>query len=152
MHITLAAIGKMKAGPEKALFDSYCKRLPWQVTLKEFEAKKGLQGEPLKQAEASLLHNAIPTGSKTIVLDERGKHLSSMAFSRQLSQWQNEGFSQLAILIGGADGHSGTTRQCADLLLSFGAMTWPHMLVRPMLAEQLYRAYTIQQNHPYHRE
>jgi 23S rRNA (pseudouridine1915-N3)-methyltransferase len=152
MKITIAAIGKFKASPEKEIFTSYIKRIPWQVELKEFEAKKALLGRQLKDAEAALLISAIPKNSKIIALDERGKNIPSMELAALISAWQGEGTSSVAFVIGGADGLSDEVRGRADFTLSFGRLTWPHMLVRSMLAEQVYRIYTIISKHPYHRE
>lgn len=152
MRITVAAIGKIKNGPEKSLIDEYCKRLPWSVSFRELEAKKGVTGAKLQELEGELLLNAIPSGSKVIVLDERGKHYSSSRFSKVFSDWQQDGYSDVSFLIGGADGHGNDVRNRADILLSLGGMTWPHMLARAMLSEQLYRAWTITAGHPYHRQ
>ena len=90
-------------------------------------------------------------GARRIVLDERGKTLTSEKFAERLASWRDEGAPAAALLIGGPDGHGTTARHGADLILSFGAMTWPHQLVRAMVAEQLYRAVTILTGHPYHR-
>ena len=95
---------------------------------------------------------ALPSNSVTIVLDERGEALSSTAFAKKLENWRDGGKREARFLIGAADGHSAPTRSDADLLLSFGPATWPHLLVRAMLAEQLFRATSILANHPYHRE
>ncbi len=152
MKVTVAAIGKFKNSPEKEIFASYIKRIPWQFELKEFEAKKALSGEQLKSAEAELLLSAIPKSSKIISLDERGKNISSLELAGIVSAWQSEGTSSIAFVIGGADGLSDNLRQKSDFILSFGKLTWPHMLVRSMLAEQVYRAYSIISGHPYHRE
>jgi len=152
MKVTIAAIGKFKSSPEKEIFTSYIKRIPWQVDLKELEAKKALQGEQLKEAEAALLISAIPKSSRIIALDERGKNISSSELAGLISLWQGESTSSVAFIIGGADGLADEVRKKADFTLSFGKLTWPHMLVRAMLAEQVYRSYSIISNHPYHRE
>ncbi len=151
MKISILAIGKAKKGAEMALFAEYCKRLPWKLNLKEIEEKKHLSGEQLKEKEGDLLLEALPKGAKLIALDERGKPISSKEFAAKISHWQQE-TSHLAFIIGGADGLSERVKKRADYMLSLGAMTWPHMLVRTMLAEQLYRASTILSGHPYHRE
>jgi 23S rRNA (pseudouridine1915-N3)-methyltransferase len=152
MRVTIAAIGKFKPSPEKDIFTSYIKRIPWQVELKELEARKALQGNQQKEAEAALLIAAIPKNSRIIALDERGKSISSAELAGLISSWQVEGWGSAAFIIGGADGLADSVRQKADFTLSFGKLTWPHMLVRAMLAEQVYRAYSIISNHPYHRE
>ena len=102
--------------------------------------------------ETALLRGAVPDGAKVIALDERGKLLSSPEFARKLGNWRDDGCRDLAILIGGADGLSPDLRSRADFTLSFGKMVWPHMLVRVMLAEQLYRAASILAGTPYHRD
>lgn len=94
----------------------------------------------------------VPPNIVTILLDERGEALSSLSFARQLERWRDDGKREARFLIGAADGHDETLRRGADLLLSFGAATWPHLLARAMLAEQLFRATSILANHPYHRE
>ena len=152
MHVTIAAVGKLKAAePEQQLITEFSRRLPWKVTFREVVSRKNLPDEQLKQAEATLLLESIPSGAKVIALDERGKIFSSPEFSSKLQGWQDEGVRDMAFLIGGAAGHGTAVRERADLLLSFGKMTWPHMLVRVMLIEQLYRAHTLQIGHPYHK-
>ena len=101
--------------------------------------------------EASGLMSALPAKASTIVLDERGKALSSAGFADLLKNHLNRGTSDLGLMIGGPDGHGQAIRDSAGFILSLGAMTWPHRLVRAMLAEQIYRAVTILINHPYHR-
>lgn len=152
MHITLATIGKSKQNtPYSQLFEEYARRLPWTVNLRELEERKPLPTEQRKEREATLLLDACANAQRIVALDERGKDLTSTAFAGVLGQWQQEGDTRIAFIIGGQDGLHPSIRQRADLLLSFGKLTWPHMLVRPLLAEQLYRAYTILTNHPYHR-
>jgi 23S rRNA (pseudouridine1915-N3)-methyltransferase len=154
MRIAIAAVGKWKAGPERALFEEYKKRLKWPLTLKEVEERRPLPASQLKAREAELLRAALPprSGSALLVaLDERGKALSSAALAKQIAAWQQRGVGDLGFLIGGADGLDDGLRAEADLVLSLGAMTWPHMLVRVLLIEQLYRARQILAGHPYHR-
>ncbi len=141
----------MKAGPEKALFDSYLKRLSWRIQLKEIEVKNNLPVFKRTQEEGRALLNAAPKGAKKVGLDEKGKALSSVEFSRLLDTWRGRGDSEVVFLIGGADGHAAAVRHEADLMISLGAMTWPHLLARVLLAEQLYRAWSILEGHPYHR-
>jgi len=154
MRIMIAAVGRAKAGPEKALFEHYAARLqqPFSLQLKEVEEKRPLQGAELKRREAALLTAAVPKGALMVALDERGKSLSSPAFAEKIGGWRDEGMRDLAFLIGGADGLDESIRKQARLTMSFGAQTWPHMLVRGLLAEQLYRAQCILGGHPYHRE
>ncbi|MDR3516955.1 MAG: 23S rRNA (pseudouridine(1915)-N(3))-methyltransferase RlmH [Azospirillaceae bacterium] len=151
MKLWLAAIGRSRAGPARALFDEYAGRLIWPLTVRELESKKRLDPDSQKRQEADLLLAAIPPGATVVALDERGTLLSSEGFALRLGKWRDSGVSDLAFLIGGADGHGDSVRQHADLLLALGPMTWPHLLVRGMLAEQLYRAQQILAGHPYHR-
>lgn len=153
MHITLAAIGKSRSGtPAAQLFEEYRKRLPWTLTVKEMEEKKPLPTAQRMAREAELLLSACEGVDRIIALDERGKALSSPELAQQIGDWQQEGYSKVAFLIGGQDGLDPELRKKAHLVLCLGRLTWPHMLVRPLLAEQLYRAHTILTNHPYHRE
>jgi 23S rRNA (pseudouridine1915-N3)-methyltransferase len=159
MRITLAAVGRAKAGPLRDLYQDFADRLNAQgnrgplgpLTLKEIEERRPLAPAELKRREADLLLAAIPSGARLIALDMRGKNLSSEAFAALLSRWRDEGARDLAFAIGGAEGLDDALRASAVLTLSLGFMTWPHMLVRVMLAEQVYRAQTILTGHPYHR-
>jgi len=151
VNILIAAVGRGKAGPERTLFDHYVERLPWKVTLKEIEIRKENDASVRRAMEAAALLKAVPEGARVIALDERGKNESSEQIAARLKSWRDTGTRAIAFLIGGADGHDDSVRKRADLVLSLGAMTWPHMLVRPMLAEQLYRAHSIITGHPYHR-
>jgi len=135
----------------RALFEEYAGRSVWPLALREVEARRGLSGLALKREEAALLLAAVPAGAAVVALDERGRDLDSPGFARLLGRWRDEGRADAAFLIGGADGHDDSVRNRADLLLSFGRLTWPHMLARTMLAEQIYRAQTILSGHPYHR-
>lgn len=162
MRILIVAVGKLKAGPEKALFDDYVKRLSWPLTLREVEAKGRLSGAELKAREGELLLAALDRGAKgarpgrragqrLLALDERGQEIASTAFTTRLADWRDQGAEEIAFVIGGADGLDQAVRDQADGLIAFGRMTWPHMLVRVMLAEQIYRAQQILAGHPYHR-
>ncbi len=151
MRIVIAAIGRMKAGPLRALYDEYAARMTWPLTLREMEIRKTLTVDERRRQEAELLRAAAVPGARRVVLDERGANLSSEAFARRLEGWRNEGIAEAVFFIGGADGVDQTLRGEADLVLSLGLMTWPHLLVRGMLAEQLYRAQQILAGHPYHR-
>ena len=153
MHIILAAIRKLKKNsPEYELMSEYLKRTKWSVEMKEYEEKKALSGEALKNAEADLLLSGIPEKAKVVVLDEHGDTLSSREFAGKLRTWQNNGSDTVAFLIGGADGHGKKVKDRANLTLSFGRMTLPHFLMRVVLAEQIYRAKTILDGNPYHRD
>jgi 23S rRNA (pseudouridine1915-N3)-methyltransferase len=151
MRIHLAAVGKAKAGPEQELYRQYMRRLIPAPTLKEVEEKRSLASPQLKAREAELLLAAVPPGALVVALDERGSLLGSEAFAEKMRGWRDGGTGDLAFLIGGADGHGDAVRARAGLLLSLGPMTWPHMLVRALLAEQLWRAQAILAGHPYHR-
>ncbi len=152
MHILIAAIGKLKSGPEQALYNHYIRRLPWKITVKEHDIKKILSSPERKQQEAELLLATAKDADHIIALDEQGKDLTSNALATHMQQRSDEGARTIAFLIGGADGLHDNIRRRAHLTLSLGRMTWPHLLVRGLLAEQLYRVYTILHHHPYHRE
>ena len=152
MRLHIVAVGKLKAGPHAALARHYAERLAWPLVVREVEEKRPLPSAELKEREAALLLAAVPSGAVLVALDERGKPLASPAFAQKIAQWRDGGISDLAFLIGGADGLADGVRQKAQLVLSLGAMTWPHLLVRGMLLEQLYRAQQILAGHPYHRE
>lgn len=146
MKVTIIAIGKCKKNsPEADIIAEYIKRSGWQLSVKEMD--NAPQAE-----EAKFLQSSIPANAKVIVLDERGENLKSMELAAKIENWQLNGCSELCFLIGGADGHLQSTRDKADLLLSFGKLTLPHMLMRAVLAEQIYRLQTIINHHPYHRE
>ncbi len=148
-------MGRLRAGPERDLTDDYYTRLDrtgrplglGPVSEHEVEDKKNLG----MSAEALLLERAIPSGALIATLDERGRVLSSPDFAAELAKWRDGGRQDVAFVIGGADGIDPSLRARADFSLSFGKMVWPHMLVRVMLAEQLYRAATILGGGPYHR-
>ena len=152
MNIHIIAVGRLKAGPEQVLIDTYAKRCPWKISITEVEEKKRISGSERMAREGELLLNAVPNNAAIIVLDERGKEMRSTDFASKIQNFQNMGKSSLAFLIGGADGHDQKVKDRADLILSIGQMTWPHMMVRAMLVEQLYRASTIIQGHPYHKD
>ncbi|WP_224824140.1 23S rRNA (pseudouridine(1915)-N(3))-methyltransferase RlmH [Cognatishimia sp. MH4019] len=155
MRLHICAVGRLRAGPEAALIDDYLTRFDrtgralglGPASVIEVEDKKGGG----MAAEAVLLRKALPKGSKLAVMDERGKVMTSPDFATKLGDWRDTGTSDLAIVIGGADGIAPDLRAEADFALSFGKMVWPHMLVRVMLAEQLYRAASILAGAPYHR-
>lgn len=151
MDIIIACIGHMKPSPELDLLSKYIKQTRWNVVVREFEDKKPGSAEERKKREGALLLSAVPAAAKIVVMDERGKLLSSEKFAKRLGDWQDESVPAVVFLIGGADGHSEEIRKKANLVLAFGEMTWPHMLARVMLAEQIYRAKTILDGHPYHR-
>jgi 23S rRNA (pseudouridine1915-N3)-methyltransferase len=149
MRFLVVAVGRARAGPERALWEAYSERLTTPIRLIEVESKR--PGPGLQDREAELLLKAVPDDATLVALDERGKSPASEAFARTLAQWRDGGVSTVAFVIGGADGLADDVRKRARLLLSLGAMTWPHLLVRGLLAEQLYRAERIWAGHPYHR-
>ncbi len=156
MRVHLCAVGRLRAGPEKALIDDYLLRFDrtgralglGPVTVHEVEDRKGGG----MAAEAELLARAVPQGAVLVALDERGTQATSPEFAADLAAWRDGGRQDLALVIGGADGLAPDLRDRADRLLSLGRMVWPHMLARVMLAEQLYRAATILAGGPYHRQ
>ncbi|AVM73067.1 23S rRNA (pseudouridine(1915)-N(3))-methyltransferase RlmH [Magnetospirillum gryphiswaldense] len=151
MRLWLAAVGRVKPGPELDLFNQYSKRLSVPITVREVEEKRPLPTPERMAREADLLLATLPPQAVVVALDERGKAMGSVDFATRLGRWRDDGTADLAFVIGGADGHGQAVRDRAALLLSFGAMTWPHMLVRAMVAEQLWRAQAILSGHPYHR-
>ena len=152
MKSSIIAIGRWKRGPERDLFGHYAKRLSPPLELREFQERKKFPLDQLKNKEAELLLSAIPKGARVVVLDGSGKALSSVALAKRIGDWRDTGTRQIAWLIGGPDGHGKTVPQAADLSLSLGHQTWSHLLVRVMLAEQLFRVQSILSGHPYHRE
>lgn len=155
MRLHLCAVGRLRAGPERDLVDDYRQRLDrtgrplgiGPLTEHEVEDRKNAG----MAAEAELLRRAVPQGAVLVTLDERGRQLTSPEFAAQLARWRDGGRQDVALVIGGADGIDPALRAAAEFSISFGQMVWPHMLVRVMLAEQLYRAATILGGGPYHR-
>ena len=138
MRLHVIARGKIGRSPEAELVARYEKRIGWPFRVTELPDSGGTIPAPL-------------TPAKDVLLDERGRLMSSEDFAALLGRWRDDGMREARFLIGAADGHGDEARDSADLLLGFGAMTWPHLMVRAMLAEQLYRATTIIAGHPYHR-
>ena len=139
MLLHIVARGKIGRSPEAELVDRYMQRISWPTRLTELPERGGKMPE-------------LPANSITIALDERGTALSSTVLAGKLEGWRDTGKREARFLIGAADGHGDEVRAAADLLLSFGPATWPHLLVRAMLAEQLFPSVSILANHPYHRE
>lgn len=152
MNIEIIAVGRIKKSPEREQIEVYLKRCPWKIKITEVEEKRPLKGAERMAREAELLLAAIPTDAWVIALDEHGKQMRSKAFAKKINGWQDQGLSTLVFLIGGADGYDQKIKDRANGLISFGEMTWPHMMVRAMLSEQLYRASAILQGHPYHKD
>jgi 23S rRNA (pseudouridine1915-N3)-methyltransferase len=155
LRVHLCAVGRLRAGPERDLIADYTQRFDrtgralslGPLIEHEVEDKKNAG----MAAEAELLARAVPSGAVLVTLDERGKLLTSPEFAAQLARWRDAGRQDVAFVIGGADGIDPSLRARADFSISFGQMVWPHMLVRVMLAEQLYRAANILSGGPYHR-
>jgi 23S rRNA (pseudouridine1915-N3)-methyltransferase len=146
MKVTILAIGKCKhSSPEAQIIAEYVKRSGWDIIIKE-------KDNSTREDEGKFLQSSIPSGAKVIVLDERGVNIKSMELAQKIEKWIVDGCSEICFLIGGADGHLQSTRDMADLVLSFGQLTLPHILMRAVLSEQIYRLQTIINHHPYHRE
>jgi 23S rRNA (pseudouridine1915-N3)-methyltransferase len=139
VRLHIVARGKIGRSPEAELVERYLKRIAWPTKLTELPDAGGRMPPP-------------PDNSVTILLDEKGEQLSSVELARRLERWRDEGRREARFLIGAADGFGDAERAQADLLLAFGKATWPHLLARAMLAEQLFRATSVLANHPYHRE
>lgn len=150
-RITIAAVGRAKAGPLRDLYQLYADRLTWPLTLKEVEVRRRLPPAQLMQQEAEALSAALPENARCFAMDSRGKALSSEDFAQLIARNCDAGNSDIAFVIGGAEGLTKDLLGRADRIISFGSMTWPHLLARAMLAEQLYRAQSILSGHPYHR-
>ena len=155
MRIHICAVGRLRSGEEKALIDDYLTRFDRTGRALGLGPARVIEVEDKKNAgmaaEAALLRKALPKGALLCTLDERGKLLTSPEFSQKLAGWRDGGRQDLAFVIGGADGIDSSLRAEADFSISFGKMVWPHMMVRLMLAEQIYRAATIEAGTPYHR-
>jgi len=159
MRITVFAVGRMKSGPERELADRYFDRLkrtggPLGLEFSsviEISESRAQQADLRKHEESAKVLEALETGGVLVLLDERGKTMTSEAFAATIARFRDDGKRQLLVAIGGPDGHDAVLRGRADHVLALGAMTWPHQLVRILVAEQLYRATTILAGHPYHR-
>jgi len=138
MLLHIIARGRIARCPEGELVERYMKRIAWPTRITELPDRGGTLPSAMSPA-------------RHVLLDERGKQMSSEAFAAMLGRWRDDGVRECRLMIGAADGHGDKARDEADLLIGFGAMTWPHMLARAMLAEQLWRATSILAGHPYHR-
>jgi 23S rRNA (pseudouridine1915-N3)-methyltransferase len=160
MRIMIAAVGRLKAGPERELAERYRDRAAKagralglrDIEIVEVRESRARDAERRTVEESIALATLIPDGAVTIVLDGGGENLDSEAFAARLRGWRDGGRQTLCFAIGGADGTGTALRARADLTVAFGTATWPHQLVRIMLVEQIYRALTILSGHPYHRE
>ena len=158
MLITVAAVGKLKAGPERELFERYLKRaeasgrtLGLAFGVREFPESRAAASDLRKAQEGASLRGAVAQGATIVALDERGRNLTSPEFADRIRAWRDGGQTNVVLALGGPDGHAAEFLAAASLKIALGAMTWPHQLARIMLAEQLYRAVTILSGHPYHR-
>lgn len=154
MRVSILSIGKFENSPHKAVFETYLKRLKWKVELRELELKnsQNMSVDKIKEGEGALILKAWRPSSKMILLDEKGKQFASRDFAKLISDFAVAGDSDLTFVIGGADGLASELLKKSSLKVSFGLMTLPHLMVRSVLAEQLYRAQTIIEGHPYHRD
>ncbi len=141
------AAGRARQGPERATYEHYARRIRWSLSLLEIPENRGSP----KTGDSKNLSRALPSGAVVIALDERGDNLSSAQFAERLRGWRDSGAADVAFVIGGADGLPADVRKSAKLVLSFGRVTWPHLLMRALLVEQIYRAQQILDGHPYHR-
>jgi 23S rRNA (pseudouridine1915-N3)-methyltransferase len=154
MKITIISIGSFENSQYQKIFYDFAKRLKWSISLKEILPKNSTNfSKPqIKENEANLILKAIKPGSKLIALDEKGKQFSSQNFTKIISDFALNGNSDLTFIIGGAEGLSPKIIDNCHLVISLSPLTFPHLMVRIILIEQIYRAYSIINNHPYHRE
>ncbi len=152
MRVLILAVGRLKSGPLAELQQLYTGRLTWPLEIREVEERRTLSSPERKSREGELLLAALPAEALLVALDERGRQLASRDFAQQIGRWREAGTKTLAFALGGADGLAPEVLRRAALTLSLGPMTWPHLLARGLLLEQLYRAQQILAGHPYHRE
>ena len=151
LKVDIIAAGHLRKGPLHDLFLEYKKRIKWSLTIHEIESKKS-SPQAVQQEEADKILSKIDSRATVVVMDERGNGLKSIDFAKTLQNLQDSGERHIQFIIGGADGLTDEVRDRANILLSFGQQTWPHMMARIMLLEQIYRAQQIIVGHPYHRE
>ena len=159
MRIVVAAVGRLKQGPETELSERYRKRAAQtgrqlglrDVEIIEIRESRAADAGKRMLEESIALANVIPQGAAVVLLDLHGDNLDSGRLAAQIAQWRSDDKPAVVFVIGGADGLAASIKDKAQLRLSFGAATWPHQLVRVMLLEQLYRMTTILSGHPYHR-
>jgi len=150
MRLTIVAVGRGRSTPEAALYHHYAGRIAWPLVLKEVEERRPLPAPERLVREAALIRSAVPEAARLVALDRGGVALSSESFAGRIREWRDSGVADVAFVIGGADGlHAGILEDAA-LAVSYGAATWPHLLARALLAEQIYRAQQILAGHPYH--
>jgi 23S rRNA (pseudouridine1915-N3)-methyltransferase len=158
MHVTIAAVGRLKAGPERALLERFLDRigkaarpLGLTVAVREFPESRAATAAARMDQEAAAILAVVPAGAVVVALDEAGTPLASRALAERIAKWRQSAVADLVFVIGSADGLGAAVTRRADFRLAFGPATWPHQLARVMLAEQLYRVVTILTGHPYHR-
>jgi 23S rRNA (pseudouridine1915-N3)-methyltransferase len=152
IRFRLLAIGKLRSGPLKELQALYAGRIVPPPVIVELEERRRLPTAVLKAREAELILGALPTGNPLVALDERGSAWSSRTLADRIAGWRDQGSAELVFAVGGADGLASAVLDRAHATMSLGPMTWPHLLVRGMLLEQLYRVQQILAGHPYHRD
>ena len=152
MRFLIIAVGRGRGTVAVSLYNNYSERIRTPIRLIEVEARGKMSVPERRARESAAICNKLPPNAIVIALDERGVLLSSEDLSTRILRWTGSGHSEVAFLIGGADGHHASIIKRADLVLSLGPMTWPHLLVRGMIAEQLYRAECLIAGHPYHRK
>jgi 23S rRNA (pseudouridine1915-N3)-methyltransferase len=152
VRVIVAIVGRDRAGPARDLFEDYRRRCPWPIELVSVAPRRISPATRRLAEEGERLLKAVPGGATLVAVDERGHELDSRAFARRIDRWQSQWTGVLAFAIGGPDGLAPAVLEQAELVLALGRMTWPHGLVRVMLAEQLYRAGALLAGHPYHRE
>ncbi len=158
MRVSILAVARLRAGPERDLCERYLERaqqlagpLGFKLTIREIQQSRKPRAPDRCDEEGQSIGAALPEGAIVVALDERGKALPSADFATQIGAWRDNGVAELAFVIGGPDGLAPAIGARADLMLAFGKMSWPHQLARAMLLEQIYRALTILTGHPYHR-
>lgn len=159
MKLLLIGVGRLKAGPEREIYARYADRIVGigrKIGFSAFEAReidesRARRAEDRQAEEAAAIFSLLPAQLRKICLDERGQNLTSADFAKKIGGWRDEGAGACALIIGGPDGVAASLREKADLVLAFGALTWPHQLVRVLAAEQIFRALTLLSGHPYHR-
>ena len=158
MRLSLVCVGKLKAGPERLLFERYFKRLRegargvgFAVDLREIDESRARRPDERKAEEGAAIMAAVPRGGAVVLLDERGPSTTSEEWAADIGRARDGSLAAYAVAIGGPDGLDPSLKGAARRIVGFGSMTWPHQLVRVMAGEQLYRTMTILAGHPYHR-
>lgn len=152
MRFTVIAVGRAKSGILRRLWQDYADRMHPPVRLKEIDDRRPGSTDERRRREAAALLAAVPSAARIVALDERGQDLSSPQIAKHLGTWRDAGQADVAFILGGADGLDESVRAAAHLILAMGRQTWPHMLARAMVIEQIYRAQQILSGHPYHRD